>query len=432
MFLAAAILGALAAGVPVAAPVPGQSQAGTPPTPVGAPAETLQTSEHADGWSFGWDDRPSLRWGDRFRLDVRFRLQTDFQWSPVFDDGYDFFLALKRLGVRGNVGPSISYAFDREINVPKPWRDAYVNVRFSPALEVRAGQFKLPFGLDQNTSLTSLDFVYRTRLGTLLSPGRDPGVMTHGQLGHDRWSYFAGVFAHDGRTARLISDALRVQGGATFAGRLLARPFARRTAALRTLQIGGATTLSDVPEGLPGVRGTLPIGETFVLPATPVKGRRMRAGLEAAWTPGPLSFKGEWARVTTERLDQAPGGGDLAPLRSEAWFVSVAWIVTGETADARADNPNHPVFQGGPGGIELAARVERLTFGSTASRVPPIPALGADPVPEASDLVWTFGASWYWNRWVKMQANAIHDRVTVDFAAPVSRWSQVVRLQLVF
>ncbi len=431
MLPAAAVFGALASGALVAAPAPGQS-APTAPPPVVSPAAPDQNPEPSSGWAFVWDDRPSLQWREGFRLDVRLRLQTDFQWSPIFSDGHDFFFALKRVGVRGNVGRSITYSFDRELNVPKPLRDAYVNVRVSDALEVRAGQFKLPFGLDQNTPLTSLDFVYRSRLGSLLSPGRDPGVMVHGRAGGNRWTYFAGLFAHDGRTARVVTDALRVQGSTTFAGRLLARPFAPRRSIFRTLQVGGATTVSDVPEGLPGLRGVLPVGGNFLLPATPVKGRRVRAGIEALWLPGPLALKGEWAQVTTERLNQADDGGDLSPLRSRAWFVSASWILSGETAEARPDDPDRPLFQGGPGAVELAARVERLTFGSTGIDARPSPTSGAEPVPEVSDLTWTFGASWYWNRWAKVQANLIHDRVVSTITKAESRWSQVVRLQLVF
>jgi phosphate-selective porin OprO/OprP len=428
MFLAAAIFGALAAGVPVVPPGDGQSPVGAPSTV--APAS--QTPEPADGWAFVWDDRPSIRYGEHFRLDVRLRLQTDFQWSPLFDGDHNFFFALKRLGVRGNLGRALTYALDRELDVPQPWRDAYLNVRLSPGLEVRGGQFKLPFGLDQNTPLTSLDFVYRTRLGTLLSPGRDPGIMVHGRAGGERIEYFAGGFTHDGKTARTITDALRVQGGATLAARLLARPLAAGSSAFRTMQVGGATTLSDVPEGLPGLRGVLPIGGSFLLPETPVKGRRVRAGLEALWQPGPFSLKGEYARVTTERRDQADDGGDLSPLRASAWFVSTTWIVTGERTETGAGSPNRPLFQGGPGAVELAARVERLTFGSTAAG--DVPSLGphADRVPTTSDLVWTLGLSWYWNRWAKIQANLIHDRVTSELADPVERWSQVIRLQLVF
>ncbi len=434
MLLAAAILGALSAAVPAAAPGDDQSPpaAGTARPPVTPSAQATQAPEPQEGWSFVWDDRPSIRWGDQFRLDVRLRLQTDFQWSPIFDDGYNFFFALKRVGVRGNMGKAITYALDRELDVPQPWRDAYVNVKLSPGLEVRGGQFKLPFGLDQNTPLTSLDFVYRTRLGTLLSPGRDPGVMVHGQAGGARIDYFLGGFTHDGKTARTITDALRVQGGATFAGRLLARPFAAGSSPLRTMQLGGATTLSDVPEGLPGLRGVLPIGGNFLLPGTPVKGRRVRAGLEGLWQPGPVSIKGEYARVTTERQDQAADGGDLSPLRASAWFLSTTWIITGERAETGGGDPTRPLFLGGPGAIELAARVERLAFGSTATGGTPSLEPHADRVPETTDLVWTVGVSWYWNRWAKVQANLIHDRVTNELAEPVERWSQVVRLQLVF
>ena len=433
MFLAAAIFGALAAGVPAAAAAsqaPATQGVAFPASQSEPAARDQQETEN--GWSLIWDDRPSLRWGELFQMDVRARFQNDFQWSPAFDTGYNFLFALKRVGVRGHLGPALTYALDRELNVPKPWRDAYVNIRTSPALEVRAGQFKLPFGLDQNTPLTSLDFVYRSRLGALLSPGRDPGVMVHGRTPDDRWTYFAGGFTHDGRTARIVTDALRVQGGPTFAARLLARPFAPASTPWRTLQVGAATTVSDVPEGLPGLRPQPPVGGGLPLPQTPVKGRRVRLGFEAQWLPGPWSFKGEYARVTTEREDQAADGGDLSPLETTAWFASAVVIITGESAEAGADTPRRPVFQGGPGAIELGVRVEGLTFGSTATGGLPSLDPGSDRVPEIGDLVWTFGVTWYWNRWIKVQANVMHDRLTNELSGPAERWGQVIRLQYAF
>jgi phosphate-selective porin len=431
MLFVAAVLGVLTAGAPAAAAAAPSQEPGVVSPAVPAQADARPAPRDAPRWSFTWDDRPSLRWGDRFRLDARLRLQNDFQWSPAFADGYDFFFALKRAGVRGNVGHAVTYAVDREVNVPAPWRDVYVNVRISPALEIQAGQFKLPFGLDQNTPLTSLDFVYRSRLGALLSPGRDPGVMVHGRSSDDRWTYFAGAFTHDGRTARIVGDERRVQGGATFAGRLHARPFGTSSTAVRTLQLGLATTLSDVPEGLPALRGTLPIGGTFLLPATPVNGRRVRIGLEAQWLPGTFSFRGELAHVMTERRRLGPGESDLSPLRATAWFASAIWIATGEKAVAGPDDPERPLFDGGPGALEIGARVERLSFDSSGAG-PPSLAPDADAVARRSDLVWTFGATWYWNRWAKVQANLIRDRLTGQLTPSVSRWSRVVRLQLVF
>jgi hypothetical protein len=40
----------------------------------------------------------------------------------------------------------------------------------------------LPSSLDENTSPTNLDFVYRSLAANQLPPGRDRGVMVHGRL----------------------------------------------------------------------------------------------------------------------------------------------------------------------------------------------------------------------------------------------------------
>lgn len=358
-------------------------------------------------------------------LEFRGRFQTDFQWSPVFDDGRDVFFALKRLGISGELTPRLTYQIDRELNVKEPWRDVFLNYRFSPALELQAGKFKLPFGLDRTISGTALDFVYRSRLGQLLAPGRDPGIVARGVVAGNRIAYDAGVFTHDGGNARVLSDPTRVFGGTTWVGRVRAHPLA---GAPDALLIGVAGMVSDVPEGLPGIRGRLPVGVDFLLPSTPVKGRRVRTGLEARWEPGPWSLAGEYARVTTERLGQGASGEDLSPLLATAWYLSAAWRATGEPAATRSE-PNSPAFQGGPGALELAARIEQITFASNA-----VPSAGprADAVPRVTEGVLTLGFTWYLNRWSKVVGNLIRDSVGNGATSAEATWSRVLRVQLVF
>ena len=53
-----------------------------------------------------------------------------------------------------------------------------------------------------------------------------------------------------------------------------------------------------------------------------------------------------------------------------------------------------------------------------------------------TDSVWTFGANWRVNRWVKMIANAIHqsyeDPERTPVAGTADYWSGLVRWQVVF
>lgn len=57
--------------------------------------------------------------------------------------------------------------------------DAHMDVRLSPALSVRAGKFKSPFGLERLQSATDLLFVERA-FPTAVVPNRDVGIMASG------------------------------------------------------------------------------------------------------------------------------------------------------------------------------------------------------------------------------------------------------------
>jgi phosphate-selective porin len=58
----------------------------------------------------------------------------------------------------------------------------------------------------------------------------------------------------------------------------------------------------------------------------------------------------------------------------------------------------------------------------------------ADAVLGNSDRVTTLGLNWHVNRWVKVQANLIHEEIGRPSMGPMparsSFWSRVVRLQL--
>ena len=84
-------------------------------------------------------------------------------------------------------------------------KDAYVQIRFTRALRLRGGQFKLPGGREYGTSARSLDFLERSAFAQSIAPGRDIGGTLYGQLGR-RFAYEAGLFAGDanGRNSRSV------------------------------------------------------------------------------------------------------------------------------------------------------------------------------------------------------------------------------------
>jgi len=403
--------------------------------------EVKAQGKKSDGdWGFRWDNRPSLHLGQGTRVDFRVRLQGDLQGTDVeLVDGDDVSvssadIARKRIGIDGEILNIFDYQVEGELGDDNdPWRDVYVNYKQYGFAEVQAGKFKLPFSMDENTSPTNLDFVYRSRIAALLAPGRDKGVMAHGRfLRRGLLRYEFGIFTEDGSNARTF-DTDRVHGARTLAGRLVVQPFRRTKSIASDLAFGAAFTSSDLPEGVTNLRGRTEFDDSFYHPGFYVSGRRQRTGLEARWRPGPFSIKSEYIRLSDERLGQSVDNGDLDPFVASGYYVSGTWALTGENKADGLDVPRRPLFQGGFGAVELAVRVERIRFGSTATNGLPSDAPRAEVILGNADQIYTFGANWYVNRWVKIQANFVRDSLTFPEFGPspsqAAFWSRIVRFQ---
>ena len=364
---------------------------------------------------------PSWTAGKWLRVDFTARFQGDIRRSeaPIRGDedgGLD--IARRRIGVEGRVARVFDYQVEYELGAHE-WRDVYVDYRQFKAVQVRAGIFKVPFGLEENTSATNLDFIYRSRISTRLAPGRDRGATVHGRLLNNVVSYEAGAFQHDGDNAK-PSNSTRVFGTRTVAARVLVNPFRNAKSPFADLQVGGAITSSDVPLGFPAIRARTVFGTSFFDSHVWVRGRRQRTGLEARWRPGRMSVQAEYIRLTDQRRGQSVEDTDLSPLLAQGWYVSSTYALT---------RKRHKL-----GRIEMAARYESLSFGSASRVSEPSTSARADAVLGNVDHVTTLGASWEINRWVKVQANLIREGIGRPSMGPLPErptfWSRAVRLQL--
>ena len=229
-----------------------------------------------------------------------------------------------------------------------PWRDVYVNYKQYGFAQVQVGKFKMPFSLDENTSATNLDFVYRSRIAALLAPGRDRGAMVHGRvLRRGVLRYELGAFQRRRQQCQDVrhrSRARRTDAGGPRAGAAVQidevtreRPGDRRSRSRR----------ATFPEGFSDLRGRTELDALFYRPTFLVNGQRRRIGFEARWRPGPFSIKSEYIRLTDERLGQSVDDTDLSPFVAAGWYVSGTWALTGEKKADGLDTPRRPLFQGG-------------------------------------------------------------------------------------
>jgi phosphate-selective porin len=360
---------------------------------------------------FAWNDHPTLRAGKWLRVDFRARVQSDVRRSPLDQTQDDTEVARRRVGIEGRIGQFVDYQAEYEIGAGE-WRDLYLDYRQFKPVQVQAGTFKVPFGLEETTSVTKLDFIYRTSTSSRLAPGRDRGVMVHGKVFKSRLAYEAGIFRRDGDNA-LPSKSTRVSGERTSAARLVVEPFHGSKREIAKLRAGVAITSATLPFGLPSVRAKTVFGAPFFDSDVWVQGRRQRTGFEAQWRPGPVSVQGEYIRLTDERREQAVDGGDLSPLVARGWYISGTYR---------------------RGRVEAGSRFEMLSFGDTSGNSDASTSRRAEVVLGNSNRSITFGVNFYVNRWVKIQANLIREQLHDPTLGPLPErptfWSRALRIQV--
>ena len=136
-----------------------------------------------------------------------------------------------------------------------------------------------------------------------------------------------------------------------------------------------------------------------------------------------------------ERIEQSNRNQDLSDFVGTGWYASATWFVTGEDKDDNI-NPKQPLFQGGIGAIEIAARYDQLEFGSASKTGTAFTNPRADHLVSNRDSVWTFGVNWMLNRWARIITNAVHETFDDPSRTPdpgIDKfWSGLIRLQVVF
>ena len=383
-----------------------------------------------------FEKRPSIKVGNLFSADIRFKSQVDFRDFPVEPETPSkplVDLHRTRMGLEGRLFKVFEYQVEGELNdAGQPWRDVYVQTRGFRGLQLRAGQFKIPFGLEQLTSSMDLDFNYRSLAAAYLAPGRDRGVMVFGRVLNDVVRYQMAAFKRGGDNVR-ESERTDAQADRTYAARLVVRPWSGSDNFLRTLSAGIASTLGRLPAGPNGVRGKTIPGDAF-FERLYVKGDRRRIGSEFQWRPGPFGIQGEFIRVRDQRFGQGIDNQNLPDTYARGWYAGATWLVTGEQKKDSVE-PQRPFFHGGIGAVEIGARIERLGSSSGGVNDGSFSSPRAPWVLPRSDEVWTGGVNWYLTEYVKLQVSAIHERRSADglvIAGQNDLWSRTVRMQVGF
>lgn len=357
---------------------------------------------------------------DDYVLRLRGLIQADtrnfFNDHPLNNGNDGFLLRRARPILEGTVLGNVDFRFVPEFGGPQQGiQDAWLNYRFSPALQLQAGRFKGPVGYEALQGDSVGSFNERSLVSNLL-PNRQQGVQLHGDLADRRFGYSLGIFNRTG-DGRLPSNS-GFGDDPEFAGRLSLQPFLHQENSLGqglSLGVGGAwsqvsSNLAVMPNNLSGTQpGYLtPAFQQFFAYNAPVgpvvaDGDHWRVSPYLSWYHGPFGFLGEYIisqngvlNATTQRR---------ADLQHQAWQVSAQWVLTGEPASYNGIIPARP-FQlggGGWGAWQLVARFGQFDIDNDAF-------LGfSDPNTSASLATsWSVGINWWLNRNLRFLSSFTH------------------------
>jgi len=299
--------------------------------------------------------------------------------------------------------------------------DAYLNYRYQPWLQFRAGKFKAPVGLENLQADAVTAFNERSVVNDLI-PNRDVGFQVWGDIDGGVLSYAVGVFNGVGDARN--SANFDFEDNREFAGRIFAQPFKNTNIKpLKGLGIGVAGTWGESSvtntTGLPSTTGgTLggytTDGQQQFFAYNPATGSVVQNGVHWRISPqayyyfGPFSLLGEYA-VSDQHLRRIGPSPAKADLQNTAWQVTAGWVLTGEDATYSGVTPRHPFDpkNGGWGAWQLVGRYGQLDIDNNTFP------LFANPASSATALeTYSFGLNWYLNKDITVKASYSHTGFT--------------------
>jgi phosphate-selective porin OprO/OprP len=286
--------------------------------------------------------------------------------------------------------------------------DVYANYHYNQALQLEAGKFKSPVGLEQLQQDQNINFNERTLANNLVA-NRDLGIQLHGDVGGGTFSYAAAVL--DGAPDYISTT---VNSGANdekaFAGRLFLQPFkSTKVYPLQGLGLGLGGSYESDRDGASGLTaGYMTDGQQKFFSYTAgvvANGTHWRLSPQGYYYYGPFGLLGEYMIS-----DQAVSGGTVTKktpedLQNTAWEVTGGWVLTGEDASYNGIAPLHPfnLHTGGWGAWQVVARYAELNVDNAAFTdgfVTKGSASGAQ--------AWSAGLNWYLNKNVRFDLSYSH------------------------
>lgn len=397
----------------------------TPATPATAPAtataEARPLPKGASAVDTYWKNGFHLRTTDD-KFDVQIGAIEIFHSRFFTSDSRNtstFLNKETRLFLSGKAWQDWEFKLEGDFVSEPELMDGWVAFSHFKEAQLKIGQFKQPFSMEELPSDTLVKFTERSLINRMV-PGRDLGVQLFGSVFEGKLNYWVGAFNGNGRQNSGGTDN---NDDKDVVARLQVQPFKDDECVwIKGLYIGGAGTWGNT-EGAFGDLSAVD-SATVWLDAHPSaanagttrrEGERSRYNAELAWLVGPFGLRAEWM-MEEDMLERSGGAGASAgaPIEStidmSGFYVQGTYWLTGEDEQFSSRPQVKHVFapwsdDGGWGAVELALRYSTIEVDSDifdtnlASRA--VSTSGVDQ--------WAGGINWWFNPNVRFTTDYFHN-----------------------
>jgi phosphate-selective porin len=245
-----------------------------------------------------------------------------------FTDGNDrFYLRRARLNATGKFLEEFDFRLEMDLagslsntsGLRAQMTDGFINWNHSPAANVRAGQFKTPFGFEQLYGDPRLLTIERSLVNDRLTLSRQIGAQVGGDLLEKRLSYAVGAF-----NGNSVNNNFNDNDKFVWAGRVAGVPWQQGSG-------DGARSWAVGADGFASEDTGLAQPSAFRFDSTPAAadrdnlftGERHGIGVDTQVTAGPFELWAEALQVRWEPVSRKP----RPRLESAGWYAQASTYV---------------------------------------------------------------------------------------------------------
>ncbi|MBI1387079.1 MAG: porin [bacterium] len=363
-----------------------------------APAPEKKANEIDWSWNnglnFGTED-------GAFKFKLGGRIHNDWYAGSIDDGDFPDGTRFRRLWLNFSGEVYNDYEFRIQYDLSGAgtarFKDVYVGYTGFDFMNLRLGQFKEPFSLEELTSSNYITLMERSPID-MLAPVRETGLMFYNEILDGRVTWAVGAFKNSNAFGDGEEDDAE-NGDWDVMARVTGLPWYEDNGAklLHLGLAGGHREWSDDPLRIRS-RGSFSRGDYMIDTGSFDADAMDLLGAEMALVYGPASIQAEYQRAD---IDSTLGGSDAV----DGYYVMASYFLTGEHRAYKEGvfsrvkpNNNFNPGEGGWGAWEIAARYGYFDLTDVAAAG----ALGG----KIND--YTLGLNWYLNPNMRMMWNYVH------------------------